>query len=389
MVRDQVVSGWNELDDVVDTAGRDLKNRARGLVAETRSRFRGDSVDDDILEARVRSAIGRVVSHPRAIEVESEGCCVTLSGPVLAHEEEALVSAVKKVRGVEGVRNHLEVHAEPGTVPGLQGGAGRKPGARGELAQENWAPAVRLLMGLGGGLTTLYGRKVPGPLGSMISLVGLGVLARSVTNLRMNRLTGLGAGRRAVRVQKMINVDAPVEEVFEFWSHFENFPRFMSNLREVHRTGDNTFRFVVEGPAGTTIEWEAEVTQFVPNECITWKSTPGSTVGNAGIVRFQENEKGGTRIDIHLSYNPPGGAIGHAVASFFGFDPKSDMDEDLVRFKSLIEEGKTSAHGQEVHREDLGAFPTGVEEQAFGGTMPGGAQAGGGAQGGGSTEIRH
>lgn len=388
MVRDQMVRGWNDLDDAVDTAGRDLKNRARGFVAETRSRFRGDTVNDDILTARVRSAIGRAVSHPRAIQVESEGCCVTLSGPVLANEEEDLVSAVKGVRGVEGVRNHLEAHAEPGTVPGLQGGSGRKPGGRGELAQENWAPAVRFLMGLGGGMTTLYGRKIPGPLGSVISLVGLGVLARAATNLRMNRLTGVGAGRRAVEVQKMINIDAPVAEVFEFWNHFENFPRFMSNLREARRTGDKTWHFVAEGPAGTTFEWDAEITQFVPNDCIAWKSLSGATVGNAGIIKFQENEDGGTRIDIRLSYNPPGGAIGHAVASFFGFDPKSDMDEDLVRLKSLIEDGKTSAHGQEVHREDLGAFPAGMEQQGFGGAT----QAGGGSAqigGEGPSQIRH
>jgi uncharacterized membrane protein len=377
MVRDQMVSSWNELDNVVDTAGRDLKNRARGVLAETRSRFRSDEVDDDVLLARVRSEIGRAVSHPHAVRVQSEAGCVTLSGPVLADEEEGLIATVKGVRGVEGVVNHLEPHQEAGTVSGLQG-AGRKPGARSEVMQENWAPAIRVLMGLGGGLTTLYGRRVRGPVGSMISMVGLGVLARAATNLRINRLTGVGAGRRAVQVQKMINVNAPVEEVFEFWSHFENFPRFMSKLREARRTGDGNWHFVAEGPAGTTFEWDAIITRVVPNDCIAWKSVEGATVANAGIVKFQPNEKGGTRVDIRLSYNPPGGAIGHAVASFFGFDPKSSMDEDLVRFKSLIEEGKTSAHGQTVRREDLGAFPAGFEpEERFGGgAYGGGAQAG-------------
>jgi uncharacterized membrane protein len=379
MVRDQMVSSWNELDDAVDTAGRDLKNRARGVLAETRSRFRSDEVDDNVLMARVRSEIGRVVSHPHAIQVRAEDCCVTLSGPVLADEEEALVAAVKGVRGVEGVLNHLETHEEAGTVPGLQGGA-RKPGARSEVMQENWAPAIRVLMGLGGGLTTLYGRRMRGPIGSMVSMIGLGVLARAATNLRINRLTGVGAGRRAVQAQKMINVDAPVEEVFEFWSHFENFPRFMSKLREARRIGDDLWHFSVEGPAGITAEWDAVITKFARNDCIAWKSVEGATVANAGIVKFQPNEKGGTRIDIRLSYNPPGGAIGHAVASFFGFDPKSGMDEDLVRFKSLIEQGKTSAHGHTVRREDLGAFPVGMERgEGLGGEL-GGTQAGGATQ---------
>jgi uncharacterized membrane protein len=379
MVRDQMVSSWSDLDDAVDTAGRDLKNRARGVLAETRSRFRSDEADDNVLMARVRSEIGRVVSHPHAIQVRAEDCCVTLSGPVLADEEEALVAAVKGVRGVEGVLNHLETHEEAGTVPGLQGGA-RKPGARSEVMQENWAPAIRVLMGLGGGLTTLYGRRMRGPIGPMVSMIGLGVLARAATNLRINRLTGVGAGRRAVQVQKMINVDAPVEEVFEFWSHFENFPRFMSKLREARRIGDDLWHFSVEGPAGITAEWDAVITKFARNDCIAWKSVEGATVANAGIVKFQPNEKGGTRIDIRLSYNPPGGAIGHAIASFFGFDPKSGMDEDLVRFKSLIEQGKTSAHGHTVRREDLGAFPVGMEQgEGLGGEF-GGTQAGGATQ---------
>lgn len=374
MVRDQVVSSWSDLDDAVDVAGRDLKNRARGVLAETRSRIRGGEVDDQVLTARIRSQIGRVVSHPHAVEVEAESGCVTLRGPVLEAEEDRLLAAVKGVRGVEGVVNRLETHESSGTVSGLQG-AGRMAGSQNAILQENWAPAIRLLMGVGGGMTILYGRRFGGPIGSLVSLLGLGVLLRSATNLRINRLTGVGAGRRAVQVQKMINVDAPVEEVFEFWSHAENFPRFMSNLREARRVGDDRWHFVVEGPAGTTVDWDAIVTQFVPNECIAWKSVEGATVANAGIVKFVPNEKGGTRIDIRLSYNPPGGALGHAVARFFGFDPKSEMDEDLVRFKSLIEQGKTTAHGETVRREDLGAFPAGVEPEqrpgGFGGVSPG------------------
>jgi uncharacterized membrane protein len=368
LVKDQMVHGWSGLDDVVDTAGRDLKNRMQGLVAETRSKFRGeDDVSDEVLTARVRSEIGRVVSHPHAIQVQSQDSHVTLSGPVLEAEKSALISAVKGVRGVDGVINNLEAHREAGTVPGLQGQP-RRPGKRSEVMQENWAPAIRLLMGIGGGLTTLYGRQVRGPVGSMISLVGLGVLARAATNLRINRLTGVGAGRRAVEVQKSINVDAPVEEVFGFWSNFENLPRFMSRLRDVRRTSDDCLHFTAEGPAGTTVEWKAMITQFVPNDTIAWKSVKGAVVGNAGIIKFQPNEKGGTRVDIRLTYNPPGGAIGHAIASFFGFDPKSGMDRDMVRFKSLVEKGKTTAHGETVRREDLGAFPVGYEqEEGFGG----------------------
>lgn len=360
MVRDQVVSSWSDLDDAVEVAGRDLRNRARGVVAETRSRIRGGSVDDQTLTARIRSKLGRMVSHPHAVEVETSGGQVTLRGPILKSEESSLVSRIRKIRGVKGVINQLEAHQNTEGVPGLQGPY-RAVGSTNPILQENWAPAIRLLMGVGGGLTMIYGRRSGGPIGTFMRLVGLGVVLRAATNLRINRLTGVGAGRRAVQVQKMINVAAPVEEVFEFWSHPENFPRFMSKLRSVTRAGENRWRFSVGGPAGTTIESAVEVTKYVPNDCIAWKSVEGATVANAGIVRFLPNEKGGTRIDIRLSYNPPGGAMGHAVATFLGFDPKSGLDEDLVRFKSLIEQGKTTAHGETVRREDLGAFPAGID----------------------------
>jgi uncharacterized membrane protein len=71
------------------------------------------------------------------------------------------------------------------------------------------------------------------------------------------------------------------------------------------------------------------------------------------VVRFQPNEQGGTRVEVRMTYNPPAGALGHAVASLLGADPKHAMDEDLVRFKSLIEEGKTSANGQDVRRSEF------------------------------------
>jgi uncharacterized membrane protein len=102
-----------------------------------------------------------------------------------------------------------------------------------------------------------------------------------------------------------------------------------------------------------SLEWEAETTAFVPNQVIGWKSLGGAPVQHAGIVRFQ-SDRGGTRIDIQMSYNPPAGAIGHAVASMLGADPKHMMDQDLVRLQSLLESGKTTAHGREVTREEVG-----------------------------------
>jgi uncharacterized membrane protein len=352
-LRDQVVHLINKAGEAADTAARDLGNRGRGMVAEGRSRLRSETVSQSVLEARVRSELGRLVTHPGAIEVVADGGRVTLCGPVLADEVDALLSGVSSVRGVEEVENRLEVHERAGDVPGLQG-QGPRPEPRFELLQENWSPAARLLMGILGGTLALRGMRGRGPLDAALAVTGLGILSRAATNMETKRLTGVGAGRRAIEIHKTVNIDAPVEEVFAFWSNYENFPRFMSHLKEVRLTGEGRSHWVAEGPAGVPIAWDAETTAYEENRVIAWKSIGEAPVGNAGIVRFLPNPEGGTRADIRLSYNPPAGALGHAVASFFGADPKHAMDDDMVRLKSLLELGKASSHGETVMREEVG-----------------------------------
>jgi hypothetical protein len=69
-------------------------------------------------------------------------------------------------------------------------------------------------------------------------------------------------------------------------------------------------------------------------------------------VRFRESGNG-TQVNVNMSYTPPAGAVGHAVASLFGKDPKTEMDADLARMKSLLEQGRTRAGGQRVTREEV------------------------------------
>jgi uncharacterized membrane protein len=88
-----------------------------------------------------------------------------------------------------------------------------------------------------------------------------------------------------------------------------------------------------------------------------WESVGSTPGGNAGIVRFQPVGDGATRIDVRMSYNPPAGALGHVIASLFGVDPKHALDEDLIRFKSLLENGKTTAAGRVVTQEELEPGP--------------------------------
>ena len=351
LLRDQAIRARHRFAEGAEATGRDLRNRALGTAAELRSRFRRESAGDEIVHERVRAALGRVVSHPSAIEVDVIDGRVTLGGQVLAHEVDELLRAVRGVRDVVEVRNELELCESAEGVPSLQGGRRRE--SRMEIAQEHWAPGMRALVGTVGGAVAYRGLRSEGPIAPVLVTLGGLLVARALTNLPARRLTGIGAGRRAVDVQKAIHVAAPVEKVWELWSDFESWPRFMAHLKEVRRTGEDRTRWVAGGPAGTSVAWEAVTTQWIPNEVIAWKSVEGSTVENSGRVHFRPDERGGTLIEIRMSYNPPAGVVGHGVASVLGVDLETAMDEDLLRLKSLLEEGKATADQGQVRLEDL------------------------------------
>jgi uncharacterized membrane protein len=284
-----------------------------------------------------------------------------LGGAVLASEEESLLAGVRTVRGVMDVENRLDVRRQPGDLPGLQGAGRRRetrphPPLAGPRLQELWSPTTRVLVGAAGGLVGLGGLALGGPAGWLLAAAGGLLAARGATNMEFARLLGLGGGRRAIDVRKEITINAPVDEVFEFWSRFENFPKFMSHVKDVRDVGAGRSQWTVAGPAGTDWRWQAVVTRVEPNELLAWKSVAGiagASVQHAGVIRFEENPDRSTTVHVRLSYNPPAGALGHAVAGFFGSDPKTAMDEDLVRLKSLLEEGKATGGRGSVTLDDF------------------------------------
>ncbi|MBX6311440.1 MAG: CsbD family protein [Isosphaeraceae bacterium] len=346
LVRDQLIHALHELDDAVEVTMRDFTNRARGFAAKIGSQFTRDDAPDEVLVERVRAKLGRVVSHPHSIEVKAHDGRVMLSGPVLAHEVDDLLEAVASVRGVIDVEDRLEVHKQPGDVPGLQGGRPR-PGIRPELQQINWSPTARLLVGTAGTALLAAGARRRGMARLALGTLGAGLLARAVTNIPLRSLVGVGAarrmvtglGRRPLEVRKTIHIAAPVEDVFAAWANYENFPHFLSRVREVRDLGNGRSHWVVAGPAGTTVEWNAVMTQYIPNEVIAWGSEPDAEVQHSGIVHFWPTPDGGTQVSIQLSYCPPAGALGHGLAWLFGADPKHQLDEDLVRMKTFLETG--------------------------------------------------
>lgn len=344
-----------EFQDGLRKSSRDLKHRSIGRFADIRAMLSREQVSDEVLHERVRAAIGRCTRHPSNIDVTVNDGLITLSGPVLASEVDEIIRGVTLVRGVTGVHSRLELHASA-DIPSLQGG--ERPRSR-----RGWTPATRLITGTAGTVLALDGLRRRRAEGVIIATAGGLLLVRSITNLPFADLIGLSRGRRRlVDFQKSLDIDAHIDEVFSVFSNFENWPRFMAHVRQVRDLGNGRSHWTYAGPAGLTVDWESELVGCVPNERLTWRSAPGSIVGHTGELRFERIGTRGTRVHTRLSYYPPGGALGHVVARLFGADPKRTMDEDLLRLKSLLEEGRTRLHGQRV---EASAVDTGFDREGF------------------------
>ncbi len=148
LVRDKAARAANKTTDGLDALTRDVANRARGAAANVRARFDSGTTDSRTLVERVRAELGRIVSHPRAVDVLilHEGC-VCLTGPILSSEADRALAAIAGVRGVTNVEDNLERHDTVEGVPALQGGRirmGRRP------LQNSWSPTARLMLALTG-----------------------------------------------------------------------------------------------------------------------------------------------------------------------------------------------------------------------------------------------
>lgn len=350
VLRDKMRHTLKETSHLSDQAVRDLRHRASGAAAQAKGRMRHEEVSDDVLHERVRAALGRVCSHPGAIEVRCRDGEVELSGPILADEVKQVLRATARVRGVKDVTDSLEAH-ERADISALQGGTART-GPRGELRQEQWTPGLRLLAIVGGASVLLFGTLRRS---GAAALFGSGMLLRALTNRPARQLVGLPSrGRNPVRLMKSLHIHAPREDVFTFFCHPENFPRFMSHVRDVEALDDGTYHWEVEGPAHAPFSWDATFEANEPHK-VSWKSLPGSTVENEGQIRFEDDGESGTRAHIQMSYNPPAGALGHAFAKALGADPKQRMDDDLLRLKSLLENGRATGREGQVDIDEVAA----------------------------------
>jgi uncharacterized membrane protein len=209
----------------------------------------------------------------------------------------------------------------------------------------------RMLSVAGGGLLALWGLRKGTLMGLGLAGVGAALVARGLTGhsylygaLDINT-TGPHSRVAAVRANEGIKVDRAIminrrpEDLYRLWRNFDNLPHLMSHLVSVESHG-NRSHWVARGPGGTNVDWEAEIINEEPNRLIAWRSLEGSQVSTAGSVHFTAlGGDRGTEVRVILKYDPPGGRLGTWLAWIFGEEPGQQIQDDLRRFKLLMDTG--------------------------------------------------
>ena len=138
----------------------------------------------------------------------------------------------------------------------------------------------------------------------------------------------------------------------------------MKHLESVTEMGNGRSHWKAKAPAGSSVEWDAEITADQPNELIAWHSLGDADVSNSGMVRFTEAPGDrGTEVHVDLRYDPPGGAIGALFAKMFGEEPGGQIADDLRRFKQVMEIGEVMLSDATVTEGPHPAQPLGTKER--------------------------
>jgi uncharacterized membrane protein len=228
----------------------------------------------------------------------------------------------------------------------------------------------RVASTVAGGALLAYGFKHGGLGGTLLSVLGGGMLLRGTTG-HCHVYDAIGVDTTAlsdgttkspfkpgslltgkVHVTKALTINKSADELYTFWRNFENLPIFMQHLESVTTSDEKTSHWKAKAPLGQTVEWDAEVTSDIPNQRIGWKSLDG--IPNSGVIEFLPTRNRGTEVKVALTYEAPGGKLGEWIAWALGEEPSIQVAEDLRRFKSLMETGLImKTEGQPSGREPL------------------------------------
>ncbi len=132
-------------------------------------------------------------------------------------------------------------------------------------------------------------------------------------------------------IEQSIDLDVPVRAAYDQWTQFEEFPKFMKGVEEIRQLDDRHLHWVAE-LGGTRHEWDAEITEQLPDERVAWRNTDGKD--NAGVVTFHKLDDARSRVMVQIDFVPEG--IKEKVGSALNA-PDRQVKGDLERFKELVE----------------------------------------------------
>jgi uncharacterized membrane protein len=180
---------------------------------------------------------------------------------------------------------------------------------------------------------------------------------------RLSRSPAMQKLTAPIHVVRSITINRSPQVVYEFWRKLENLPKFMAHLESVQEDGEGSL-WRAKAPAGTSVEWRAEITLDRPNEQLAWRSLEGTSVPNRGTVCFKTAPGSrGTEVVVELKYEPPAGALGAAVAKLFGEEPGQQISGDLRRLKQVLETGSVVHSDASIHRGMHAARPPAAREE--------------------------
>ena len=162
------------------------------------------------------------------------------------------------------------------------------------------------------------------------------------------------AGGKGIHVERMVTILRSPAELYAEWMDLERLPELMSHLVSVTLLGGPRSRWVARGPAGMRLTWEAEIMANEPGHLLAWRSVGEGDVENAGSVRFTPAPGDrGTEVKVILTYAPPAGRLGAAVAMMLGGSADQEVREDLRRFKQRMEAREIATSGRPAREREL------------------------------------
>ena len=206
-----------------------------------------------------------------------------------------------------------------------------------ERTDQNIGNTERWISILGGTALAGFGISRRSWAGAGMALAGAALAYRGASRHCMVKAALRGSG--PMRLERTITIpNKPPEEVYQFWRNFENLPAVIGPLESVKVLDGRRSHWVIKGPAGKSLSWDAEITNERSGHVIEWKSLPGSDIDLSGTVRFKRKQGRGTKVHLSLRYTTPGGAIGEALANVFHAQPEARVDAGLQNLREALED---------------------------------------------------